>query len=101
MLTQRQKFEERIKIREIKTIITEMKNASDYLISRQDMAKKESMSMNIDQQKLLITVLINKGKISLSPIKKKETSQTEMQRGKKWKITSADEHRKIKTFVYH
>ena len=30
-------------------------------------------------------MLINKGKISLSPIKKKETSQTEMQRGKKWK----------------
>ena len=31
---------------------TKMKNASDYLISRQDMAKKESMSVNIDQQKL-------------------------------------------------
>ena len=52
MLTQKQKFEERIKILEIKTIITEMKNASDYLISRQDMAKKESMSVNMDQQKL-------------------------------------------------
>ena len=34
---------------EIKAIITEMKNASDYLISRQDMAKKESMSVNIGQ----------------------------------------------------
>ena len=52
MLTQSQKFEERIKILEIKAIITEMKNASDYLISRQDMAKKESMSVNIGQQKL-------------------------------------------------
>ena len=52
MLTQSQKFEERIKMLEIKAIITEMKNASDYLISRQDMAKKESMSVNIGQQKL-------------------------------------------------
>ena len=50
MLTQKQKFEERIKILEIKTIITKMKNASDYLISRQDMAKKESMSVNIDHR---------------------------------------------------
>ena len=91
MLTQRQKFEERIKIREIKTIITEMKNASDYLISRQDMAKKESMSMNIDQQKLLITVLINKGKISLSPIKKKKLHKRKCKEGKNGKKQSTEQ----------